>query len=222
MYNYIAIEGNIGAGKTALANLIAAEMDRQPILEEFRDKAYLERFYQDPERYAFPLEISFLVERYQQLSHALSSGSLFKSGFVADYMFDKSLIFASCNLNEDQYHLFKELFDVFTAQLPFPDVVIYLHRPIKQVVEQIKSRGRPFELAIPESYLTKVEEGYHRYLSNMAQKRIINIDLGEADFVNESHTFQQILKLLKQDQATRYHTLELNHEGELVEKSPIR
>ncbi len=221
MYNYIAIEGNIGAGKTALANLIAAELNHQPILESFQDKAYLESFYQDPERHAFPLEISFLVERYQQLSHAHASGNLFKSGFVADYIFDKSLVFASFNLNQDQYHLFKELFDVFSAQLPFPDVVIYLHRPISQVMHHIQYRGRSFELGITEDYLAQVEEGYRRYLSSLTHKRVLTINLGNADFVNEPETLGQILELLHAEHGHRHQTLALNDDGQLVQKGSM-
>ena len=221
MYNYIAIEGNIGAGKTALANLIASELDYEPILEEFKDKAYLERFYQDRERYAFPLEISFLVERYQQLSHALTSGNLFKSGFVADYLFDKSLIFASRNLSEDQYHLFRELADVFTAQLRFPDLVIYLHRPVPQAKAHIEHRGRPFEQNIPESYLREVEEGYRNYLRSLTNKRVLTINLGQADFLEDESTKQQILHVVKQAYEPRNHALELNHEGQLVRRGEM-
>lgn len=221
MYHYIAIEGNIGAGKTALANLVATELNHEPILEEFRDKAYLQSFYEDAERYAFPLEISFLVERYQQLTHALTSGNLFKSGFVGDYFFDKSLIFASGNLNQDQYHLFKELFDVFSAQLAFPDLIIYLHRPVSQVMQHIRYRGRDFEMGISEEYLKKVEEGYRRYLSSLEQKRVLTINLGEADFVNEPAMLQQILELLKTPHAAEHQTLELDQRGQLVEKGSI-
>ena len=221
MYNFIAIEGNIGAGKTALANLIASELDYEPILEEFKDKAYLERFYQDRERYAFPLEISFLVERYQQLSHALVSGNLFKSGFVADYMFDKSLIFASLNLSEDQYHLFRELFDVFTAQLKFPDLLIYLHRPVSQAKAQIEHRARPFEQGIPDSYLQEVEEGYRQYLQNLTNKRVLTINLGQADFLEDESIKQEVIQLVKQGFEPRRHALELNQEGQLVKKGEI-
>lgn len=221
MYNYIAIEGNIGAGKTALAQLIASELNYAPILEEFRDKAYLERFYQDRERYAFPLEISFLVERYQQLSHALASGNLFKPGFVADYIFDKSLIFASRNLSQDQYHLFKELFDVFAAQLSFPDLLIYLHRPIAQVRAHIQHRGRPFEQDIPEQYLQEVEEGYRNYLRSLTHKRVLTINLGQADFLKDEGIKREILQVVKQGHEVQNHALELNQEGVLVKRGDM-
>lgn len=199
MYPYIAIEGNIGAGKSELARIIAETFNRESIFEAFADKAYLERFYQDRERYAFPLEISFLVERYEQLNHSLASGNLFKPGFVSDYCFDKSLIFARQNLNEDQYHLFKQLFDIFSAQLKVPDIVLYLHRPIEKVQEHIRKRARPFEAQIPDEYLTQIEQGYLHYFKSLHQFPVIVLDLGDADFVNDEQIRKGILNLFETD-----------------------
>ncbi len=196
MYPYIAIEGNIGAGKTQMAKLIAEAFNRETILEEFADKAYLARFYQDRERYAFPLEISFLVERYQQLNHQFGKGNLFKQGFVSDYFFDKSLIFARQNLNPDQYHLFKKLFDIFAAQTKFPDLLLYLHRPVEQVQYHIQKRARSFEVEIPESYLKAIENAYWQYFKSLTKSRILVVNLGKNDFIADKAIQQKVMDLL--------------------------
>ena len=199
-YQYIAIEGNIGAGKTELVKLVAEEFNMETILEEFAGNVYLERFYQDPQRYAFPLEISFLVERYQQLNHHFSTGNLFKSGFVSDYFFDKSLVFASRNLNQDQFHLFKRLFDVFTTQVKFPDLLLYIHRPIERLKSQIDYRARAFESRIGEDYLKSIEQGYLEYLKTITNCRVIYINLGKADFLKDEHIREKLFGLIRQKQ----------------------
>src|SRR2546425_267201 len=116
-YNFIAVEGNIGAGKTALANLLGETYSAAMVLEEFTENTFLEKFYYDPEQYAFPLEISFLVERFNQLQQRLGKKDLFHSLFIADYFFDKSLIFAQNNLKDDQFRLYYQLFQTFGRQL---------------------------------------------------------------------------------------------------------
>ncbi len=199
MYPYIAIEGNIGAGKSQLAKILAQYMNREIILEEFADKAYLDRFYQDRERYGFPLEISFLVERYQQLHHHFGTANLFKQGFISDYFFDKSLIFARQNLNEDQYHLFKQLFDIFTLQIKQPDLLLYIHRPVSQVQKQIQQRERSFELGIPEDYLKSIEEGYWQYFKTLQQYPVLVINLGKTDFIGNETIQQTIKEMLQQE-----------------------
>lgn len=199
MYPYIAIEGNIGAGKSQLTKILAQYLNREIILEEFADKAYLDRFYQDRERYGFPLEISFLVERYQQLHHHLGTGNLFKQGFVSDYFFDKSMVFACQNLNEDQYHLFKQLFDIFTLQIKQPDLLLYIHRPVSQVQKQIQQRERSFEMNIPEDYLASIEDGYLQYFKTIKQYPVLVVNLGEADFINDE-AIQQTMKQIVEEE----------------------
>src|SRR4051812_17654873 len=132
-YHYIAIEGNIGAGKTTLAHLLAKKLNARLILEEFADNPFLPKFYQDPKQFAFPLELFFMAERYKQLKSRLQTNDMFQSVTVSDYLFNKCLLFARVNLPEDEFKLYQKLFDIISQQIIFPDVLIYLHSPIKKL-----------------------------------------------------------------------------------------
>src|SRR5579883_2887812 len=153
MYRYIAIEGNIGAGKSSLANLLAKHFNARLILEEFADNTFLPKFYQDAERYAFPLELSFLADRYKQLKQISLSQDLFDQKIVSDYLFTKSKLFARINLNEAEYELFQKVFDIINPNLPNPDLLIYLNAPVSRLQQQIQKRGRAYEQNISKEYL---------------------------------------------------------------------
>jgi deoxyguanosine kinase len=136
-FNYIAIEGNIGAGKTTLSSKIAEDFNAKLVLERFADNPFLPKFYEDQNRYAFPLEMSFLADRYQQLSDDLAQFDLFKDFIVADYHIFKSLIFAKVTLAEDEYRLYKTMFDIIHKEMPKPDLYIYLYQNTNQLLENI-------------------------------------------------------------------------------------
>lgn len=193
-YNYIAIEGNIGAGKTSLAAKIANDFNAKLILERFKDNPFLPKFYEDPVRYAFPLEMSFLADRYQQLVDDITQFDLFKESVIADYDVNKSLIFASITLPEEEYTLYKKLFQVMHKELPKPDVYIYLYQDTARLLENIKKRGRKYEQSIQASYLQKLNSGYLEFIKNHYSENIKIIDISEIDFLKNRADYLSILK----------------------------
>ena len=188
LYNYIAIEGNIGAGKTSLATKIANEHNGRLILEQFDDNPFLAKFYDNPERYAFPLELSFLAERYQQLRTELSNQELFHDFTISDYFLNKSVIFARKTLNEDEYQLFFRLFNIMNANLPRPELLVHLYVNTRRLQTNIQMRGRSYEQKIPDDYLEKIQSSYFDYLKQQSKLRILLLDINALDFVkHESH-----------------------------------
>jgi deoxyadenosine/deoxycytidine kinase len=140
-YRYITVEGNIGAGKTSLATILSKEFGGKLILEQFADNPFLPHFYRNPRQYAFPLELFFLAERFQQLKDVAQSPDLFNHYVVSDYLFAKSHLFASINLNEEEMKLFKRLALIMQTSLPDPELLIYLHTPVPKLMENIAKRG---------------------------------------------------------------------------------
>ena len=193
-YNYIAIEGNIGAGKTCLATKIANDFNAKLILERFKDNPFLPKFYEDAARYAFPLEMSFLADRYQQLVDDITQFDLFKESVIADYDVNKSLIFASITLPEEEYALYKKLFQVMHKDLPKPDMYIYLYQNTERLLENIKKRGRKYEQSIEAEYLQKLNTGYLEFIKNQHSENIKIIDISELDFLQNRADYLKILK----------------------------
>ncbi|MBI3232578.1 MAG: deoxynucleoside kinase [Bacteroidetes bacterium] len=199
IHRYIAIEGNIGTGKTALANQIANEFDKKILLEEFEDNSFLPRFYENARQYAFPLEMSFLASRFNQLKKKLYETDLFNHGIVTDYIFFKCLIFSKVNLDDDEYDLYIKLFDIINLQLPKPDLLVYLHKPIDKLQENIKKRGRLYENEISNDYLQKIQDGYFEYMYKQNDQKILLIDTTHLDFVNNYEDYQFILSKIELD-----------------------
>lgn len=193
-YNYIAIEGNIGAGKTSLAAKIANDFNSKLILERFKDNPFLPKFYEDSARYAFPLEMSFLADRYQQLVDDITQLDLFKEAVIADYDVNKSLIFAQITLTEAEFSLYKRLFGVMHKELPKPDLYVYLYQNTNRLLENIKNRGRKYEQSIEASYLQKLNAGYLEFIKNQHSETIKIIDISEIDFMNNRTDYLKILK----------------------------
>ncbi|MDP2162450.1 MAG: 2-amino-4-hydroxy-6-hydroxymethyldihydropteridine diphosphokinase [Flavobacterium sp.] len=196
--NYIAIEGNIGAGKTTLATKIAEDFNAKLVLERFADNPFLPKFYEDQSRYAFPLEMSFLADRYQQLSDDLAQFDLFKDFIVADYHIFKSLIFAKVTLTEDEYRLYKTMFDIIHKEMPKPDLYVYLYQNTGQLLANIKSRGRSYEQQIPADYLDKINRGYLDYIKTQTDLNVVIIDVSEKDFVVNQEDYITILEEIGQ------------------------
>ena len=192
-FNYIAIEGNIGAGKTTLASKLAEDCNAKLILERFADNPFLPKFYKDQSRYAFPLEMSFLADRYQQLSDDLAQFDLFKDFVVADYHIFKSLIFAKVTLQEDEFRLYKTMFDIIHKEMPKPDLYVYLYQNTDRLLVNIKKRGRSYEQDIPADYLEKINQGYLDYIKTQNDLNVIIIDVSDLDFVKKQEDYVFLL-----------------------------
>jgi len=207
-YNYIAIEGNIGAGKTTLSTRLAEQFNARLILEQFEDNSFLPKFYEDPERYAFPLELSFLADRYQQLKNRLSSHDMFHPLTIADYFIHKSLIFARKTLNDQEFILYSRLFAIIDNVLPKPDLLVYLYLNIGRLQQNIRKRGRSYEQNIQDEYLMKIQEGYFDYIRQQQGMRILLIDTNHLDFVANPSDFEKLVNLIMQEYPVGVHRLE--------------
>ncbi len=202
---FIVVEGNIGAGKTTLSKMLADDWGYRLVLEEFADNPFLPHFYQNPERYAFPVELFFMTERHKQLQQELSQRSLFQEGIISDYIFFKTLLFARNNLNTEEYRLFQRLFNILNAAFPKPDLMVYLHRPVEKLLEHIKLRGRPYEQSIEAEYLLQIQQAYFDYFRANSEIPTLIIDVEAADFIQEKGHYGQIQHLLQQSYAPGVH-----------------
>ncbi|OQA02289.1 MAG: Deoxyguanosine kinase [Bacteroidetes bacterium ADurb.Bin408] len=196
-YNYLVIEGNIGSGKTSLATRISEQFNSKLILEQFADNPFLPKFYNDPDKYAFPLELSFLAERYRQLKEDLSKQDLFKDFTVADYFFNKTLIFAKTTLQKDEFNLFSKLFTIINESLPKPDLFVYLYLDVDKLIKNILNRGRNYEKNIQKEYLQSIQNGYFDFIkNNQHQLKILIIDTNTIDFVNSYEDYKKIVSCI--------------------------
>ena len=193
-YNYIAIEGNIGSGKTSLAKRIGDDYNAKLVLERFADNPFLPKFYADEERYAFPLEMSFLADRYHQLTDGLSQFDLFKNFIVSDYFIFKSLIFAQVTLPKEEYNLYRKMFDIMYKEISKPDVYVFLYQNTERLIENIRIRGRDYEQNIQADYLDKIHKGYLSFINSKDELNTLIIDVSELDFVNNEDDYRKILK----------------------------
>lgn len=193
-FNYIAIEGNIGSGKTSLAKRIGDDYNAKLVLERFADNPFLPKFYADEDRYAFPLEMSFLADRYHQLTDGLAQFDLFKNFIVSDYFIFKSLIFAQVTLPKEEYSLYREMFDIMYKEIAKPDVYVFLYQNTERLIENIRLRGRDYEQNIQPDYLDKIHRGYLSFIKSKDELNPLIIDVSELDFVNNEEDYQIILK----------------------------
>lgn len=194
-YNYIAVEGNIGAGKTSFSTMVSQDFNAKLILERFKDNPFLPKFYEDAPRYAFPLEMSFLADRYQQLSDDLAQYDLFRDFIISDYDVFKSLIFAKITLQEDEYSLYHKLFSIMYRELVKPDLYIYLYQNTERLLENIRKRGRDYEQNIQRDYLADINKSYLSFVKSQPGLNVKIVDISELDFVNNR---QDYLKLLEE------------------------
>lgn len=191
--NFLAIEGNIGSGKTSLSTMISEDFNAKLILERFKDNAFLPKFYEDQKRYAFPLEMSFLADRHQQILDDISQFDLFRDFVVADYDVHKSLIFAKVTLEEDEFNLYRKIFKVMYSEVPKPDLYVYLYRSTTQLLENIKKRGREYEQNIAQDYLEKINNGYLDFIKNQRDLKVKLVDMAEIDFVNNREDYNKMI-----------------------------
>ena len=204
MYEFIAIEGNIGSGKTTLAKKMALDYNANLILESFARNPFLPKFYKDPNKYAFPLELFFMAERYQQLNK--QNKDLFSEKIISDYFFVKSQLFAKNNLTNDEFSLFNRLFNIMFSSLRKPDIVVYLYASIHRLQLNIKKRGREFEQSIADNYLKDIQSTYLDYFRKQSEIPVLVIDVSDVDFVKSKHHYDKIKKVLnlKYDKGIHY------------------
>jgi deoxyadenosine/deoxycytidine kinase len=205
-YKFITIEGNIGAGKTTLANLLSTKLNARLVLEEFADNPFLAKFYENPVQYAFSVELFFMAERFKQLKDLLGQQDLFQTTTVSDYLFTKCLLFAKVNLPDDEFRLFQRLFDMMQPQLIQPDILIYLHAPVNKLQENIKKRNRSYELNIKDDYLFNIQETYTGYIKQHHLKTLF-VDASNADFLNNEEHLNTILNALDKDYTGGQHVI---------------
>ena len=198
-YNYIAIEGNIGSGKTSLSNQIANDFDSKLILERFIDNPFLEKFYKDTKQYAFKLEMSFLADRYQQTVDDLSQLNFFNSMTISDYDIHKSLIFSKINLNVDEFNLYRKLFYSLHKSFIKPDLIIFLKNSVENLKKNIKKRGRIYESNISDDYLININSSYSDFFKSRPDLKVKYIDVSEINFVENRLDYLSILKEIVND-----------------------
>ena len=197
-YNFITIEGNIGAGKTTLAYLLSKHYNARLILEEFAENPFLPKFYENRQQYAFPLELFFMAERYKQLKELLQTKDMFQHLTISDYLFTKCLLFAKVNLAEQEYLLYQKLFEIINPQLIQPDLLIFLHAPVSKLKENIKKRNRSYEQSIDPDYLFSLQEMYAQYIRQHNIKTLF-IDVSNADFIGNEKHLQAVVDALEKD-----------------------
>lgn len=198
-YNFVAIEGTIGAGKTSLAQLISKEFNARLILEQFEENAFLPKFYEDQEKYAFPLEMSFMASRFQQLKDQLGTQDLFKAFTISDYYIYKSLIFARNTLPTDELALFTRFFNFITSSLPKPDLLVYLYLDINKLQDNIRKRGRSYEQRIKDEYLQNIQAGYFEFIRQQRHMRILILDTNNIDFVASALDYNKVKSIISAD-----------------------
>lgn len=207
-YRFVTIEGNIGAGKTTLAHLLSKHFNARLILEEFADNPFLPKFYENPSQYAFPLELFFMAERYKQLKDLLQTQDMFQQITISDYMFTKCLLFAKVNLPQEEFRLYQKLFEIINPQIIQPDILIYLHSPVKKLQDNIRKRNRTFEQSIPNDYLANLQDTYTQYIKQNNIKTLY-VDTSEADFIENKEHFNAILSALDRDYEQGQHFISL-------------
>ncbi len=196
VYNYITIEGCIGAGKTSLTQSLADEYNAKLILEQFEENSFLPKFYSDPLRYAFPLELSFLADRFQQMKVHAVTLDVFHPYIISDYHSRKSLIFARKTLQPDEFQLFSKLFHLMVSQLPSPELMVYLYLDIQHLMLNIRKRGRQYEQRITTDYLRTIQESYFEFMKQQKNLRILIIDTNRLDFVAKKDDYEMIRDLI--------------------------
>ncbi len=206
-YKYIVIEGCIGAGKTTLAKMIGGEFRAEQVLEQFNENPFLAKFYADPVHYAFPVEMTFLMERYRQLKKLLSERDLFTDFVIGDYFIDKCVIFSRNNLLPDEYNLYRSVFDVLSSYLPKPDIILYLYNDIPRLLCNIAGRGREYEKNISADYLEHIQQSYLTYFKEHADMPILLLEASKLDFVQNPDDYSKVKALIETNYPAGVHRI---------------
>ncbi len=197
-HRYIALEGNIGSGKTTLSTKLAKTLDARLILEEFKENPFLPLFYENQMRYAFSLEMAFLADRYHQLQQYIAN-DLFQTITLADYSIYKSLVFAQNNLKGQELVLYKNLFDIIARSLKQPDLVVYFNRPVETLLQHIKKRNRSYEQNIKTEYLQDIQSHYTEFFKQNKKIPVVVLEADNYDFLNSSEDFEHLQDIIFQN-----------------------
>jgi len=209
-YQFVCIEGNIGSGKTSLVEKLVYDYSGRKLLEQFEDNPFLPLFYNDPERYAFTVELFFMTERYKQMQSDMATQDLFTKYLFTDFSFIKTLLFARKNLQEEEYKLFQMLFSVLNKSFPKPDLLVYLHRDVEYLMNNIRDRNRSFETKISADYLRTIQDSYFEYLKNITSFPVLILDLKDMDFVSKDQHYETIKFLISKSYQPGVHRISLN------------
>ena len=209
-YEFVCVEGNIGTGKTSLVERLLYDYPGRKLLEHFEDNPFLPLFYNDPERYAFTVELFFMTERYKQMQNDIANQDLFNKYLFSDFSFIKTLLFARKNLQEEEYKLFQMLFSVLNKSFPKPDLLVYLHRDVEYLLDNIKARNRSYEQNISEEYLKTIQDSYFEYLRNITSFPVLILDLKDMDFVNNDTHYETIRFLISKQYQPGVHRISLS------------
>ncbi|MBX2815963.1 MAG: deoxynucleoside kinase [Saprospiraceae bacterium] len=209
-YRYICIEGNIGSGKTTLCTRMAKLLNTKLILEQFTDNPFLPYFYNEPERYAFPVEIFFMTERHKQMQKHILAHDLFAEHIIADYFFTKTLLFAKQNLNESEFRIFHQLFELLNKPFPNPDLLVYLHRSTDRLLEIIDERGRAMETPISKDYLQSIQDAYFDYFRSEDAFPVLIIDVEHMDFAKKKEDLHELMQLMSRKYQPGVHRISIH------------
>ncbi len=207
-YNFVTIEGNIGVGKTTLTNLLGKHFNANIILEEFADNPFLPKFYENKNQYAFPVELFFMAERYKQMKDLAGTKNMFQQTTFSDYLFTKCLLFSKVNLQEEEFRLYKRLYDIMASQIAQPEILIYLHAPVHKLQENIKKRNREYEQNISDDYLFNIQETYTSYIKQHLITTLF-VDASNADFLGNEKHLQIIIDALAKEYEPGQHLIML-------------
>ena len=190
---YIAVEGPIGVGKTSLSEKLSECFNAELVLEKSNDNPFLKDFYRDKDRYGFQTQTFFLLNRYSQLLE-LAQRSLFHDGTVCDYVFQKDMLFASLNLNKDEFSLYYNFFNLLKPKIPAPDLVIFLQAGTDVLMNRIRKRGRDFEKNMSFEYLEEVNRAYNNFFFHYLESPLLVINTADIDFVDDNKAFDDLVQ----------------------------
>jgi deoxyadenosine/deoxycytidine kinase len=204
-FQYIAVEGAIGVGKTAVVERLTQRLEATALLEEWGQNPFLKSFYDGRPGAAFQSELFFVLSRHRQ-QQELVQRKLFTQATISDYVFEKSRLFAYLNLEDSELLVYEKLYTLLAEGVPRPDLVVYLQAPTEVLARRIKQRGRPEELHLSEEYLAEVNRAYNHYFFHYTATPLLVVNTAEVDFVKHEDDLDDLVKQIRQmGKGTQYY-----------------
>lgn len=201
---YIIVEGPIGVGKTSLARRLAVTFNSELLLERAEDNPFLERFYQHPRQAALPTQLSFLLQRVRQVGH-LRQGDMFRGRLIGDFLLEKDRLFAQLTLDDDELHLYEQVYDNLTVAAPRPDLVIYLQAPVEVLLERIKKRGISYERLIESAYLQRLADAYAHFFYHYDRSPLLIVNAADIDWVENEQDYGELVERVRRTRSGRHY-----------------